>query len=115
MLTLGPLGKQKGAKSDPKCLNLFFRNVLPSEGAEHFVAKHGPKTEQKSNQSGSDRLKSDRVGLNPGPIRFLTGPLAQVLRFAKPNAGPSNPGLTANHRNPHPRNSIFYQSVNPFD
>ena len=74
--------------------------MLPSEGAEHFFAKHGPKTDQKSNQSGPDRLKSDRVGLTPGPFRFLTGPFAQVLRFAKPNAGPSSPGHAGTHRYP---------------
>ena len=94
----GLLWEQKSEKSDRKCLKLFFRNVLPTEGGEHIFAKNGPKTDQKSTQSGSDRLGSDRVGPNPGPIRFLAGPCAKVIRFAEPNARPSNPRITGPRR-----------------
>ena len=100
MLLLEALGDQNGANSDRDCLSLFFRNVLPSEGAEHFFAKHGTKTDQKANQSGSDRLKSDRVGPNPGPIRFWAGPCAKLICFAEPNARPSNPDHAGSHRYP---------------
>ena len=86
MLLLWPFGEQKSAKSDRKCLKFFFRNVLPTEGGEHFFAKNGPQTDQKSTQSGSDRLKSDRGGPNPGPIRFFAAhfPLTRqkLLLFA---------------------------------
>ena len=100
MLLLGAFGKQKRTNSERTCPKWFFRNVLPSEGAEHFFAKHGPKTDQKSNQSGPDRLKSDRVGPNPGPIRFWAGPCAKLICFAEPNARPSNPDHAGTHRNP---------------
>ena len=62
--------------------------------------ENGPKTDQKSTQSGSDGLGSDRVGPNPGPIRFWAGPCAKLICFAEPNARPSNPDHAGTHRNP---------------
>ena len=78
-------------------------------------SRNGPKRSLKSIQIGANRLGSDRIGPNPGRIRFWSGPCAEVICFAEPNALPNNPVLTGTHRNPRLANSIFYQSVNPFD
>ena len=61
------------AKSDRKCLKLFFRNVLPTEGGEHFFARNGHKTDQQSTQSGSDRLKTDTKRTKNQPKLDQTG------------------------------------------
>ena len=50
-----------------------------------------------------------------GRIRFWTAPCAKVIRFAEGFACRTIPHLSANQPKPAPRNSIFYQSVNPFD
>ena len=55
------------------------------------------------------------LGPNPGRIRFWTAPCAKVICFAEDFSFPNVPELTATQRDPPPRISIFYQSVNPFD
>ena len=83
-----PEAKNAQVMSQTQNSNGLKKRVLPTEGGEHFFAKNGPQTDQKSTQSGSDLLKSDRVGPNPGPIRFWAAPYAKVICFAEPNARP---------------------------
>ena len=50
-----------------------------------------------------------------GRIRFWTAPCAKDICFAEDFSFPSDPHLSGKQCDPAPRNSIFYQSVNPVD
>ena len=68
---------------------------------------------------GSGRLGSDRLGPNPGRIRFWAGPCAKIMRHCQwilhVAAIRASQEITANHRKSHPCNSKRYQFANPCD
>ena len=91
----------------------------------HFRLKTSRKSSQtvaKMIEIGSNRLRSDRFGSKRGGFASDVGPkrvhkqLTHIFTtFFRFQAFRKSSHLTAPHRKSHPRNSIFYQSVNPFD
>ncbi len=111
-------GVKKVGFFDRKCFQSFWKIVLPMQAGSKLLKKTDPKrtqNEPKTEPGDRKRTASDRKRTECGFLGVrLQKHYVLPSRFACPFFRNSSE-IIATHRNPPPRNSIFYQSVNPFD